>query len=487
MNKKIIHIGIIHILLLSSITSLSVTGLRIENENINNLSECFSILMIEDKDFIVSFSEKESQLIVEYDELNIIREKPLATGGSTFYVDDDNTGGPWDGSVENPFNKIQSGINKAGVGDTVYVFSGTYYENLGVHYPINLIGEDKESTIIDGSGNIIIRDYFSSDITIKGFSLINANTESAVWDHAIDFQGDVHDICISDCIFENNGDAIKFQKNCSNVLISDCEIKNHPESSIIFFGYAENITIDNCIVENNGEVISDMMIHNGGIYFCYGENNIVISNCLIKNNIGFGIDTFESSKFGDCSGLIINYNYIEGNTWGGIHVRGSYQNSEIRGNELIDNAWTLNYGTLYLVNVDGLTITNNNITSYEKCGLRLEKSSNNNIYHNNFISNSQNAVCDAESGENHWDDGEQGNYWGDYEGVDENPEDGIGDTPYEISTNNQDNYPWMKPNGEGVKAKNKNKQIYSSYNFLLKKFIQQRLIVFKILQRFLKL
>jgi nitrous oxidase accessory protein NosD len=45
---------------------------------------------------------------------------------------------------------------------------------------------------------------------------------------------------------------------------------------------------------------------------------------------------------------------------------------------------------------------------------------------------------------NFWDNGEEGNYWEDYNGTDAN-NDGIGDTPYVIDDNNVDNYPLMYP------------------------------------------
>ncbi|MBA7643680.1 hypothetical protein ES703_51412 [subsurface metagenome] len=80
----------------------------------------------------------------------------------------------------------------------------------------------------------------------------------------------------------------------------------------------------------------------------------------------------------------------------------------------------------------------------ENCteGIRLRNSSNNLIYHNNFINN-ENQAYDNRS--NQWDNGypSGGNYWGDYAGEDID-NDGMGDTPYIIpSDNNQDRYPLM--------------------------------------------
>ena len=64
------------------------------------------------------------------------------------------------------------------------------------------------------------------------------------------------------------------------------------------------------------------------------------------------------------------------------------------------------------------------------------------VFLNSFKNNSEWNGRDGNI--NKWDYNELGNYWDDYNGSD-NDSDGIGDTPYEVSTGEkQDNYPLME-------------------------------------------
>ena len=91
------------------------------------------------------------------------------------YVDDDNTEGPWDGTLEHPYQYIQEGVNAASSDDTVFVCNGTYYEHVYIDKSIKLIGENPETTIIDsydGCNDIVT--ITADNVTLNGFTVQNS-------------------------------------------------------------------------------------------------------------------------------------------------------------------------------------------------------------------------------------------------------------------------------------------------------------------------
>jgi len=85
----------------------------------------------------------------------------------TWIVDDD---GPAD------FHTIQEAINAASDGDIVFVRNGTYYENVIMNRTILLIGEERETTVIDAGG-------VGSAITVEAAnaSIQNVTMQNAPW------------------------------------------------------------------------------------------------------------------------------------------------------------------------------------------------------------------------------------------------------------------------------------------------------------------
>ncbi len=80
----------------------------------------------------------------------------------TIYVDDD-------GGAD--YTKIQDAINNSNDGDTIYVYSGFYHENLNINKAINLIGENNKNTIIDGDNIYDTISIDANNVKISGFKI----------------------------------------------------------------------------------------------------------------------------------------------------------------------------------------------------------------------------------------------------------------------------------------------------------------------------
>ena len=152
-----------------------------------------------------------------------------------------------------------------------------------------------------------------------------------------------------------------------------------------------------------------------------GNGLMICNNTITQNDVGISL---ESSR-----GLYVSGNTIDGNGIGVIAY------------------------SPYLGNSGSTAIVQNEISNNGK-GVILHFTFDIVVYHNNLVNNYIQAI-DTNSTANSWDNGypSGGNYWSDYNGVDNcsgpnqdvcpNP-DGIGDTPY-IFSYNQDNYPLMNP------------------------------------------
>jgi parallel beta-helix repeat protein len=151
--------------------------------------------------------------------------------------------------------------------------------------------------------------------------------------------------------------------------------------------------------------ISGFTIQNGtyGITLEKCNSSTIQENILVCNSIGIWLHYSNSNTVSD---------NILSDDWCGIQLCGHSSKNTIILNTIKENAY-------------GLGITGED----------------NFIIHNNFINN-QNQTNVIESFYNDWNNTYEGNYWSNYNGTDAN-QDGIGDTPYSIDENNQDNHPLM--------------------------------------------
>ena len=217
----------------------------------------------------------------------------------TITVDDD---GPAD------YSNIQDAIKASSDGDTVYVFNGTYFENVVVNKTINLTGESRDSTIIDGGGSGDVVRFTVDWVNITGFTIANGS-------NGIYLPSSSNNSIIGNVISNNeNGIYLRWFSNENNITGNN--VSNNEYGIFLYKSHRNNITGNN--VSNNvrgiylwshwnnvtGNNVSDneygvyLEISNGnnikgnnilnndyGIYLKYSQENNITKNTMIENGI----------------------------------------------------------------------------------------------------------------------------------------------------------------------------------------------------------
>jgi parallel beta-helix repeat protein len=322
---------------------------------------------------------------------------------------------------------IQGLIDNASVGDTIYIPSGIYYENIIINKSISLIGEDKNTTIIDGGGIGHVVDIRANWVNISGFTIKNSGQY-----HSGIFSGEwgrfFHHIIISDNKIINNIGGIHLNSCCCNIIEKNIISNNYGSGN--YYGYGiqldylsyGNIIDGNTIESNKGNGIlivgsrankisgNTIESNNKGLRLHWGphhkeaKNNEIFSN-IISNNVD-GIELIEG-----CYDNTIAYNIITSNKENGIHF--------VSCNSGIENNSILNNGRGIYIETSECTITYNTISNND-LGIYL-KGGNSFIQKNNLLNNTiharfknyldfsiRNSPHIKYLGENNWEQ----NYWG---------------------------------------------------------------------------
>ena len=294
------------------------------------------------------------------------------------------------------YSKIQDAIDAANSGDTIYVYNGTYYENIVIDQEISLIGNGTNNTIIDGQANSNVIRVIKNNVTIKGFTVKNSGTGSM--DTGIKLNN------AQNCLISNNN----ISNNCIGIYISggsDNKIKSNNMSSNnrtgIRISYSDNNNISNNNIENNGNgtfLPIQIPFQIGGITILESNNNLFSYNILTNNN-------HSSIRLWISKENKILFNKIQDHDYGIYWNWSGSKNNIIYLNNFINN----------INNIGG----SNSYQSYNSTQII------------SYIYNDTNFIRYL------------GNYWDNYIGKDLDG-DGIGDTTYSVNSN-QDLYPLIKP------------------------------------------
>jgi parallel beta-helix repeat protein len=250
------------------------------------------------------------------------------------------------GSGPGNYTRIQDAIDNASDGDTVFVYndSSPYVENVEVDTSISLIGEDKNTTIINGTAKGDGVNITADNVTIIGFRIQDCRNGSGISISSNNSR-------IMDNILSDN--IIGIMTNYGNLSIPLTPSKGHNTiiNNIIMYclvGILLEGTRDNTITGNS--IIS----HTVGIALIGAVNNTITRNSISQTEYGIWVDKAANNN--------ISFNSISENGVG-VFIRTSYN--------------TLIYRNNFSFNENGVFTW---LTSADK------------ILQNNFIGNTVNAT-----------------------------------------------------------------------------------------------
>ena len=296
----------------------------------------------------------------------------------------------WGGSSNNTINENNIANNYYGI--RFFSSNGNYF------YGNNITGSHKEGIFLFTSSN---NTFYNNLLTGNGYGLSVHGWEL---DHYLNH------INTSNLV---DGKPIYYLINQHNLTVNP---STHPEVGFLAFINSTETTIEG----------QDLMKNGQGLLLVY-TNNSRVTDCNIMNNYD-GLVLF--SSFNNS----IDRNTIVANSNQGIYLWGNSSNNRISENQIVSN----NYQGIYLSDSSNNTLYGNTIANSEY-GIELDGLYNS-INLNNFINNT--IQIDSYNSVNFWDNGVEGNYWSNFNGTDSD-NDGIGDIPYEIDSNNNDSRPLM--------------------------------------------
>lgn len=197
---------------------------------------------------------------------------------------------------------IQGAIdaNETVDGNTIEADAGTYYEHITVDKSITLVGEDRNTTIIDGNGTGIVVQITADYVSISNFTIRNAS---------LVYPGPPYGACI-------------------------------------FGVYRHDIDIENNTISDAGVGI--------GIGDSYAVN---IRNNVVSNTVGIGIDVGDILSPGLNRNITVSNNSVSTVTIYGINIDGDTQDCSFINNTVVD----CGLGIDLAPNVESILVPSNNL------------------------------------------------------------------------------------------------------------------------------
>jgi len=272
----------------------------------------------------------------------------------------------------------------------------------------------------------------SCGINIWGFSIPEYNSHTITTDNSVNGKPTYYYKDSANLDIDGISVGQLIVVNYSNVSVANLDIGDIDTG--LEFAYVTGLTVAGCNITP---------ISGYGIYLRYVYNVSITDNNISNGNFGIYLRYADNCTF--ANNIVLSHYYR------GMELY-YCTNANITGNNISN---TVNEGIWYEDNWRNLNSSITYNTFYNNSlGVFLDKCLDVHAHHNNFINNTAQALDNVGS-QNDWDDGypSGGNYWNDYSGWDNfsgpgqniSGSDGIGDTPYIIDVDSQDDYPLMGP------------------------------------------
>jgi len=256
------------------------------------------------------------------------------------------------------FATIQEAINDPDTSDghIIQVDAGTYFEHVTITKSISLVGEDRDTTIIDGNGSGTTIQVFAHNVSIVNFTVRYAGR---IWGPPPGYG--YPDACII-------GHGVKHIRVENNTF-------NGAAVCVAFADYSSLVNITNNIVFNAtyigilGYSSNNLMIYHN-LVFDYGYEGIHLdggsNNCRIANNtVMNGLDGISLEKLATSGNLIEGNTLLNNNVSIGIYAGGVnvFRSNNMTGNQhdLVIFGYSLDS---FLQDIDDSNIVDDKIVYY---------------------------------------------------------------------------------------------------------------------------
>ena len=231
------------------------------------------------------------------------------------------------------YSSIQEAIDNASTGDTIFIYNGTYSEQVLVNKSVSLVGEDRDTTTIDGGGLGIVVNVSSDWVNITSLRVTNGGSSL----------GDA-------------GIALHHVRYCN---LTDLRVISNDWYGVLLY-HSDNV-----------RVVNSTMSFNKYGALLWSSNRTTVAGNSIFGNDWQGLYVYESS------GVTVTNNTVSHNALSGITLYSSHD-SAVNGNSALSNR-----------NGISLSLSNNssvsgNIVSRNEEGISLY-SSNRNLLDGNTL------------------------------------------------------------------------------------------------------